>query len=155
MKEKFAIIIDAGFLKIKLRKILNKTSLTNQDIVNHCDSIISTDELKEFDLFRVYYYDCPPFQGNATNPFSKEKKNLGTTPFASQNQQVIDKLELEPAFAIRKGHLILNGWKIGGAAMERMAKQNSPTIEAEDLVPDLSQKQVDMKIGLDIAWLSI
>jgi uncharacterized LabA/DUF88 family protein len=33
-------------------------------------------------------------------------------------------------------------------------KTNRP-LEAEDFEPDLEQKRVDMKIGLDVAWLAI
>ncbi|MFQ5672770.1 MAG: NYN domain-containing protein, partial [Nitrospinales bacterium] len=155
MSEKYAIVIDAGFLKKKLRQRLQKKVIQAEDIVGYCNELRKSDELTKLELFRIYYYDCPPYQGQKTHPFTKQKKDFGASPSASQNQRILDKLELEPSFAVRKGCLMMHGWKLGDAALKRMENETSPTISGNDLIPDMKQKQVDMKIGLDIAWLSI
>ncbi|MCP5116646.1 MAG: NYN domain-containing protein [bacterium] len=50
--------------------------------------------------------------------------------------------------------LTLTGWKLGKNAIKSLSR-NPRAIAARDLVQDMGQKGVDMRIGLDIAWLSI
>ena len=45
-------------------------------------------------------------------------------------------------------------WKIGDSAYKSMIK-NPRVLQAEDLVPNITQKGVDLRIGLDIARLSL
>lgn len=46
------------------------------------------------------------------------------------------------------------GWKLGGAALRSLGAGARP-IAANDIIPDLHQKGVDMRIGLDIAFISL
>jgi uncharacterized LabA/DUF88 family protein len=92
-------------------------------------------------LFRIYYYDCRPYGNTETRPdgisidFSQEK------PFVAANNFHND-LRTFPQLALRLGELSFDGWKID---------PQNPTGPPK---PDFKQKAVDMKIGLDIAWLS-
>lgn len=55
--------------------------------------------------------------------------------------------------AFRSGELTFDGWLIKKkAATEIIA--NNRGLTASDFAPDLKQKGVDMKIGLDVAWLA-
>ena len=45
-------------------------------------------------------------------------------------------------------------WKIGDSAYKSMIK-NQRVLQAKDLVPNITQKGVDLRIGLDIARLSL
>jgi NYN domain len=57
-------------------------------------------------------------------------------------------------FGVRRGEVVAHGWKLGGRAFENMMK--SPRAPAaNDIVPDLEQKGVDLRIGLDIARLAL
>jgi uncharacterized LabA/DUF88 family protein len=67
---------------------------------------------------------------------------------------LIDSLELEPDFAVRRGTLTQTGWKLGKAALKNL-KKSGGTITGRDLVPDIQQKGVDIKIGLDIASIAL
>ena len=54
--------------------------------------------------------------------------------------------------AVREGRLLLNGWVL----KDEIAEGRSPlTGTDDDYKPDFEQKGVDMKIGLDIAWVSL
>ena len=106
------------------------------------------------DLHRVYYYDAPPLEGSAVNPLDGTTINFSTTAAASLNRALIDSLELEPDFAVRRGTLMLSGWKLGQSALRNL-KKSGGAITARDLVPDISQKGVDIKIGLDIASIAL
>ena len=45
-------------------------------------------------------------------------------------------------------------WKVSGQAIQALM-QNQRPIQGADLVPDISQKGVDLRIGLDIARLAL
>lgn len=49
---------------------------------------------------------------------------------------------------------MVHGWKLGARAFKNMMKSPRPPA-AIDIVPDLEQKGVDLRIGLDIARLAL
>ena len=153
MPEKAAILMDGGFVKKKLQE-LNHRFPTVQDIVGLSTAIMAKPQLGGASVFRIYFYDAPPFEGRATNPIDGSILNFSATPQASQNQALLQSLELQPNFAVRRGVLGLTGWKLGKYAIRALSRQPRQIV-ARDLVPDMGQKGVDMRIGLDIAWLSL
>jgi uncharacterized LabA/DUF88 family protein len=52
------------------------------------------------------------------------------------------------------GETSFNGWQLDRKALERQPA-HSMTINAQDLAPKISQKGVDMRIGMDIAALTL
>lgn len=154
MAEKTVILLDGGFVKKKLQE-KNRTFPTTADVIGLCQEIMAEDRLEDTVLFRAYYYDAPPLSGSATNPVDGSSVNFSGTPAEKRNRALIDSLELEPDFAVRRGHLIRTGWKLGRIALSKIRKGPAKPIEARDLVPDISQKGVDIRIGLDIASLAL
>jgi uncharacterized LabA/DUF88 family protein len=152
MSERYAILLDGGFLFKKLQRHIHAypdAALIEQaarDIAAH-------PKLNGRELLRVYYYDAPPAQRKIENPLDRHPLDLGSTSLAKHNQQLHSALEQLPDFALRKGETLVRGWKIGQAAFRRLAKEGGE-IQARDLVPDISQKGVDLRIGLDIATLA-
>lgn len=154
MAEKTVVLLDGGFVKKKLQE-RNKSFPTTAEILALCQEIMAKDRLKDTALFRIYYYDAPPLSGQSTNPVDGSRVDFSGTWQANQNRKLIDSLELEPDFAVRRGHLIQSGWKLGRIALAKIRKAATKTLEARDLVPDISQKGVDIRIGLDIASLAL
>ena len=153
MDEKTAILMDGGFVKKKLQEA-NKRFPTVRDVVDLVTTTMAKAPLAGATIFRVYFYDAPPFEGEAQNPIDGTTLNFSATTQARQNQALLQSLELQPNFAVRRGDLTLTGWKLGKAAIRSLA-QNPRPLAGRDLVPDMGQKGVDMRIGLDIAWLSL
>jgi uncharacterized LabA/DUF88 family protein len=60
-----------------------------------------------------------------------------------------------PNFALRMGETMTHDWKIGSSAMRSLTKGEARRLRASDLVPNTSQKGVDLRIGLDIVRLSL
>lgn len=151
--ENVAIFLDGGFVKIKLQGKLGRFPNAS-DVVKFCSDTMLQPRLKDSRLFRIFYYDAPPFEGTASNPFGGGKVNYSGTTTAKQNRALIDALELQPDFAVRRGQLLLQSWKLG-----RQALKNLPMaprlLTKDDVVPEFKQKGVDIKIGLDIAWISL
>jgi uncharacterized LabA/DUF88 family protein len=105
-------------------------------------------------LLRVYWDDAVPASGALTNPIDGSKINLAASPVYSANISLHQALELQPDFALRMGESGVYGWTIGQSAMKALTKSpRAPT--AKDLVPDIQQKGVDLRIGLDISRLAL
>jgi len=153
MKRKMAIILDGGFVNVKLKQRNRKFPDAN-DINTECQRILHLDECADLELLRIFFYDAPPLQKAITNPIDGSVRDLGKSPRATEAQKLHEGLELLPNFALRRGELIMNGWRLGDAYTRETQKNNrAPT--ANDFVPDIRQKGVDLRIGLDIAWLSL
>jgi len=80
--------------------------------------------------------------------------NLGVTHIHSHYTSMLDSLELKPDFALRLGETVTHGWGIGKRAQKNILR-NPRQLTAKDLVPNISQKGVDLRIGLDIARLAL
>jgi uncharacterized LabA/DUF88 family protein len=145
-------MIDGGFLKKKLQQ-RNHRIATVQDITGFCMTVLQKPSLAQSQLLRIYFYDAMPFEGTVRHPLSGLITNMAGTPQATQNTQLLRSLELQPNFAVRRGVVSCQGWKLGTAALRSLSRQPR-LITAADLVPDLKQKGVDMRIGLDISWLA-
>jgi uncharacterized LabA/DUF88 family protein len=50
--------------------------------------------------------------------------------------------------------IIHTGWKLGRAALRSLARRQR-AVTAQDFVPDMGQKGVDIRIGLDIARIAV
>lgn len=104
-------------------------------------------------LFRIYYYDCPPILGQRPNPISREIHDLSNSRAARERTSLQDRLEISDFVAFRRGRLAFSGWTISRAAFRELL-QTGRSVLADDLRPAVTQKGVDMKIGLDVAWLA-
>lgn len=154
MSNKFAILIDGGFVKKKLQQ-KNKHFPTVAEIEAEVQRIKASPHLAAYSLLRVYFYDAPPASGNLTNPLDSSKLELEKHPHYSANISLQQGLEVQPDFALRQGETAVYGWALGGAALRDISRNGTRTLTANDLVPNIEQKGVDLRIGLDIARLSL
>ncbi|KQT87936.1 NYN domain-containing protein [Aurantimonas sp. Leaf443] len=60
-----------------------------------------------------------------------------------------------PDVALRQGETSVSGWALGNAALKDIDKNGPRMPAATDFVPKIEQKGVDLRIGLDIARLSL
>ena len=153
MNNKYAILIDGGFLNRKLQTRLRHFP-TAEDVVSECERLKALEALSSMSLLRIYYYHAPPLAEVITNPISGAQTDLSTSSAFRNNTSLLDKLELKPDFALRLGEVFSSGWKLGKNAT-RDITTNARPVEARDFIPDLNQKGVDLRIGLDIARLSL
>lgn len=153
MTNKYAILLDGGFVIHKIKET-KKAFPEVDDVLAVCEEIINWDVLKNKELLRTYFYHAPPASGILKNPIDKSETNLNTSMAALNSQKLLDLLEMKPNFALRLGETISAGWQLGKNAMKDLSK-NTREIEARDFVPNITQKGVDLRIGLDIARLSL
>lgn len=153
MAGKYAVLIDGGFIKKKLQA-RHKHFPTVAEIQAEVDRIKAHDRLKALTLIRVYFYDAPPATGKLLNPIDRSKIDLTNTGNYAQNVSLQQALEMQPDFALRAGETAVHGWSLGSMALKSISKAPR-ALAANDLVPNIEQKGVDLRIGLDIARLSL
>jgi hypothetical protein len=153
MNPRFAILVDGAFLVKTLSRKL-KAFPTVAQVDAECARIRNHADLRQLDLLRIYYYDAPPVSDTLTNPIDGTVLDLANSPVFIRNTQFLNDVEVLPNFAVRRGEAVARGWKIGKNALRKLLK-NPASPQASDLQPNIQQKGVDLRIGLDIARLSL
>ncbi len=143
---KVAILIDGGFFKQRFRK-LNKREPSKKDVEALIDLMMSLVAKKNpcaalhpDVLLRTFYYDCHPFSKELKHP-NGSSINFSVSPTYTKQSAFLMSLDTIEQFALRLGELSFSGWKMYA---------DRPKV----IFPDFRQKGVDMKIGLDIAWMA-
>lgn len=152
---RIAVLMDGGFVTKRLRRELSGVHPTAQHIETLAATILRDSELSGMTLFRIFYYDAPPFEGSEIHPLSKEPIDFQKKDVAVRNSALLDSLKMKKNFAMRSGRLSLDSWKLRDSFLRGIPKGTSLTVKEDDLIPDFKQKEVDLKIGLDIAWISL
>jgi uncharacterized LabA/DUF88 family protein len=148
MKKKTAVLLDLGFVLVKLKATLGRFPTAN-DIHGYALKCIEADE----ELFRIYCYHCQPFAQTITHPLTGAPVNFSTTQMYRDATRLITDLKVKDNVAYRSGELSFQGWILNKWAV-RSILATPRALVATDFRPDLKQKGVDMKIGLDVAWLA-
>ena len=114
-------------------------------------------DLRAAELYRVFFYDCPPLDKVAHNPISKRAVDFGKSDKAKSRKQLHKELVRLRKFALRLGRVSDNTrWTL---CADKEKELLAGRIQVSDLVEsdvyyDVRQKGVDMRIGLDIASLA-
>jgi uncharacterized LabA/DUF88 family protein len=147
--KKTAVILDLGFVLIKLYTALGRRTPTALEIREFASRCITSDE----ELFRIYCYHCPPYGDTEVHPLTRTSIDFSSTSTYVSMSNLIRDLKVTDNIAFRAGQLSFDGWAIKQRAAKEIIRTGR-ALEPGDFVPDLKQKGVDMKIGLDVAWLA-
>lgn len=154
-----AILVDGGFY----RKIANRNwgqhppKEAAQALFKYC-----TRHLKErgrfHDLYRIFYYDCPPIKKQIYHPLTQRTIDFSKTEQYKWMTEFLDELKQMRKVALRLGSIDENNSAFT-IKYQPLKKLCAGTISVQDLTesdfePDIKQKGVDMKIGVDIASLA-
>ena len=143
MTTKVNVLFDGGFYSQKFYE-QNKKYPTPKDVIKEVEKIMKLVREKTNGdtndiLFRIYYYDCKPFGDKIKDPNGEFIDYSNSNLYASKNN-FLKKLCKEDKVALRIGELSFDGWKIDHHNHNKWR-------------PDFKQKSVDMKVGLDMAWM--
>ena len=152
--DRVAVILDGEYVKKVLGRKLARFP-THTDVMAQVTRMLADASLRGLQLYRIFYHTAEPLAGTTTHPLDGKRIDFAATTVFSQNTQLIDKLELEPDVAVRRGVLVHQGWEIGRAAVKQLMANTKTAVEARDIRPKILQKGVDMRIGLDIASLAL
>lgn len=141
-------MIDGGFFVKKFRQSEGRFPAAI-DVKNFIDKFHSKNQQYiNDDYLRIYFYHCSPLEQSATLPISRQSHDFKNTNSFRENTILLNGLKQMEFVSVREGNLIFVGWKI------KQGIRHAPTSDA-DFSPDIVQKGVDIKIGLDIAWVSL
>lgn len=116
--------------------------------------INGTDQM--VDLYRIFFYDCVPFEKKMHNPVSHRAIDFSKTPEAIFRRNLHTELKKKRKLALRLGKLSDNtAWILKPQVMKNLLKNPSTQITENDVVLDVKQKGVDMRIGLDISSITL
>jgi uncharacterized LabA/DUF88 family protein len=150
---RYAILIDGAFA-IRRLEALSGAFPSAGDIEAIASAISRHESVATLSRLRVYFYHARPAADVLTNPISKKQLVLGKTQIHADHTRLLKELEMKPDFALRLGETSTTGWTIGTGAFRQLLRRQR-LLEAEDLVPAIEQKGVDLRIGLDIARLAL
>ena len=148
---RYEVLIDAGFLKRKLES--REYPLTADTVRDFVGKLRAHEVLKDIHLHRVYFYDAPPLRSVERKPLSGGSVRFAETELALNNQRLHSELRNVPFVALRMGDLRFRGWTLNSRHLP--VEPSELTISSENLVPNVHQKGVDMRVGLDIASLTL
>lgn len=151
----YAILLDGGYLTKRLYQRLGRQA-TADDIVAECDRLRGIAEVADYELLRIYYYDAALSSEQVQYPVSKASYNLANTDRYRSAQSLFDQLIVKPNFALRLGRVQLSPfvWKLKPGKARQLVANMRPLTD-DDFLLDISQKGVDMRIGMDMARLAL
>ena len=157
--KKTALLIDGGWFSKGLGKILKLPNgwPSASQVIKNAQAILGSDE----ELFRIFYYDCEPFGRVVKNPVDGSQVDYSKMPAYSARKQFFFDLGQTDFVALRRGDLKARGWEFSSTYRAAVlagsipggAPASAPT--AKDVYPNFEQKGVDMRIGIDVATLSL
>ncbi|WP_415060773.1 NYN domain-containing protein [Flavobacterium sp.] len=167
---KTAILIDGGFF-IRRYKYINgfessdTAEIMAKNIVAYCFKHIHKINnyrlrynLPPTELYRIFYYDAEPFDGDSKNPISGKSISFKNTDLYKFRHALFTELKKQRKIALRLGFLKNSSkeWQIKSRHTKSLleGKINISDLKFDDIELPLKQKGVDMKVGLDIATLS-
>jgi uncharacterized LabA/DUF88 family protein len=151
MTFRYALLLDGGFLRRKLGTPPRRVEAT--DISLFTTRVSALPYLVGMRLHRIYFYDSRPLESREQKPLGGGVIDFGKSEPAARNKRLQSALMKEPFFALRFGELHLEGWRLRRKVLQRTGPRVE--IDAAALEPNIRQKGVDMRIGLDIASLTL
>lgn len=158
---KTAILIDGGFYRKRAAKLWGIKSAEDRadELYRYVFKHIGKqDGGCKRELYRIFYYDCPPVQSVVYHPLLKRNVEFGKHELYQWTNDFFDCLKKRRKVALRLGRLstVKPHYTLDH---EKVKKLCSGSITIEDLVEDdfrisFKQKGVDMRIGTDISSLA-
>lgn len=157
-----AILVDGGFFIKRYRQIYTNTvdqppQKVAKNLHEICLKHLSSNQKETRSLYRIFYYDCPPLSKKAHNPLTKKAIDFSKTEEAVFRVALHSELRKVRKVALRLGRLSdSSNWQIKPEKLKELLnkKISIDDIQESDLLYEVKQKGVDMKIGLDIASLA-
>ncbi|MGN1406281.1 MAG: NYN domain-containing protein [Erysipelotrichaceae bacterium] len=160
---KTAILVDGGFYRRAFSRTFGfKNPKENADFLeNYCKRHLKekiNGVIVSHELYRIFYYDCPPSRKSIYNPITHKNDELSKSTNYIWMNEFLHILKSKRKFAVRLGELSDSntGYYLNVEKTKLLfnGKLKIENITEKDLTFSMMQKGVDMRIGLDIASLA-
>lgn len=162
---KTAILVDGGFYRMKsYSKSISKTPKEcAEELYEYCTRHLYEGRGKgktRHQLYRIFYYDCPPIKDRIYHPLLKKQIDLSKTDLYDWMNEFLKELSKKRKVAIRLGKISDTQlhYTLRPEIVKKLVNPDNPfdlwNITENDFRLVAEQKGVDMKIGLDIASMA-
>ncbi len=168
---KAAILIDGGYFLRRIRAVLPAINPDDlQCVADALRQLVNT-HLKQLNkiykvpessalLYRTFYYDARPYSQKAHTPVDKRAIDYARSREAQFRTGLFDILYGFPNLAVRLGEVRKNTdpfWTLRAQPQDDLlaGRTTFQDLTDKDFVPSFRQKGVDMRIGLDIASITL
>lgn len=161
---KTAILVDGGFYRKQAKYLFAEKDpqLRADELFEYCCRHLNDPkhkyETQHRELYRIFYYDCPPSEKTLFNPLTGRANDLGKSDKYKWAKEFFSSLASKRKVALRMGELLDTNakYELRPEALKKLLRKE---ITVEDLTDadfslNIQQKGVDMRIGLDIASLA-
>lgn len=158
---KTAILVDGGFYRmVSYNKLgnLDAKEAANR-LYSYCKKHLSQGGWNR-ELYRIFYYDCPPIENRIYHPLLKKQIDLSKSGLYKWMDEFLFELRKKRKVAIRLGKISDSQahYTLRHSVVRKLFKDENPLslsdITENDFELNIEQKGVDMKIGLDIASMA-
>ena len=152
-----AIMVDGGFYRHRARALFGKKCPADRadELVEYCRRHIKESKSS---LYRIFYYDCPPSQKVLFHPLTEKQVNLGKSPEYSWMTDFLREIVKRRKVALRRGEELetQEGYRLTNRATKDLCsgRRGVDQLTPSDFRAEITQKGVDMRMGLDIASLA-
>jgi uncharacterized LabA/DUF88 family protein len=157
--QKIAVLIDGGFFIKRFNSLYNKKgNMTPEDVAGAMYTMAHLHVGKNNVLYRIFYYDCKPLEKKFHNPITNKVIDFGKTKECLFRKKLFEELKKKRKVALRLGTVKDNGqWQIYSAKVKELLNGtiDIQSLKENDVYLNIRQKGIDMKIGVDIASLSL
>ncbi|MBF0520579.1 MAG: NYN domain-containing protein [Nitrospirae bacterium] len=151
---KVVFMIDGWFMRKRIYE-LKSFLYDGKNIRNYCLNLLKPNE----EIYRIFYYDTKPLEKRGHNPVTKKAVDFSKTKVAEDQFKLFESIKRTPNFALRLGETVWenNSWAINDSKLKALLSQSITVgdLTEHDVKPIISQKAVDMKMGLDITLIAI
>lgn len=152
-----AIMVDGGFYRRRAHALFGEKSPSARadELMEYCRRHIRKSEAFPY---RIFYYDCPPSSKVLFHPLTRRQVNLGKSSQFTWMNQFLQALTKKRKVALRRGEELetQSGYVLKAQPLKRLCNGSIAVsdLTEQDFSLDITQKGVDMRIGLDIASLA-
>jgi uncharacterized LabA/DUF88 family protein len=151
-----AILIDGGWFTKAIECNVPHTSLPKgvTASVIYKNAMAAVDKKTE-EVAKIFYYDSTPHEKKEKNPISHVETDYAKTSANQSRKRLFTELGKMDFVALRRGVVKPRGWTLSRNYAEQLMNGKVVAPSANDVFLNFEQKGVDMRIGIDVATLSI
>ena len=171
MVDKAAILIDGGYFLKRLPSVRSDIDTASpEEVVRAIDRLVGS-HLKQLNdvsrvtnpfqlLYRCFYYDALPYAKKGHSPIGRRSIDYAKSDVALFRNRLFDALRARPNFVLRLGQVEKPGdssWILKAKPQRGLLNGDVAVsdLRDSDFAPNLHQKGVDIRIGLDIASMTL
>lgn len=158
-KKRTAILVDGGYYRKRATDLWGKKTPKDraEELYTYCMLHIC-EPTEPRDLYRIFYYDCPPMTRTLKHPLTGKDIDCNLHPGTKWSHDFYRCLSEKYRTALRMGDLAETtaSYVLRDTVLSDLISgaKTISTLSESDFRIDVKQKGVDMRVGLDVASLA-